>query len=42
MLHHVATVLVAFQRFPITPGHSMRHERDMEHELDFPGAPLTL
>jgi regulator of protease activity HflC (stomatin/prohibitin superfamily) len=27
---HVATVLVAFQRFPITPGNSMRHEHDMD------------
>ena len=29
MLHHVATVLLTFQRFPITPGNSMQHGCDM-------------
>ena len=30
MLQLVATVLLTFQRFPITPGNSVRHERDMD------------
>jgi len=30
MSRHVATVPLTFQRFPITPGNSTRHARDME------------
>jgi hypothetical protein len=29
MLRYVATVLLVFQRFPITPGNSIQHECDM-------------
>ena len=30
MLRHVATVPLTFQRFPVTPGTSTRHGRDIE------------
>jgi hypothetical protein len=33
MLRHVATVLLVFQRFPITPGNSVQHECNMDAPL---------